>query len=153
MAPKSILARHKAARMMASKALIAKAVAARTEAAKALASKMLAQKTHTPVETSSSKDSTSDANVSSTTFQEFEKLLNDTFNPNTKKSSHQEMNIIENQSSIDDPNVEDHFEISFLPSLNDECTVEAAMYPFKLVLTPQEQRRLETSISSSNINM
>jgi len=33
--------------------------------------------------------------------------------------------------------------MSFLPSMNDECTVEDSMYPFKLVLSPLEERPLE----------
>jgi hypothetical protein len=37
-------------------------------------------------------------------------------------------------------------QISFLPSMNDECTVENSMYPFKLVLSPLEERPLEKGL-------
>jgi hypothetical protein len=39
--------------------------------------------------------------------------------------------------------------ISFPPPLNEDCTVEEATYPFKLVLTAAEERPLETSIPLS----
>jgi hypothetical protein len=38
--------------------------------------------------------------------------------------------------------------ISFPMPLNDDCTFENALYPFKLVLSPAEERPLETGTSS-----
>jgi len=156
MAPKSIAARREMATMMASKALISKAIAARASAAKALAAKKLEQNQKANA-TETAPTSTTDISLASVKFREFEKVLIDTFNPKPKKSPQRSETTVTAKSNTtsqdagdnsfaNDTSVEKNTEISVLPSLNAECTVEAVMYPFKLVLTPQEQRPLETSI-------
>jgi len=147
MAPKSIAARRDAARAMATKALIAKAIAARVLAAKSLETKPLNEKSISSEKSTTSENS--DLALHSSKFAAFEKLLNDSLNQKSRKKS-SEMEAQNNQSTIDNlPVMKKASVVSFPPPLNDECTVEDAIYPFKLVLTPAEERPLETSTSQS----
>ena len=125
--------------MMATKATIAKAIAARTQTAKLLAAKRIQDK---------AIEDASALIVSTIKFHEFEKIINDTFNPKPKQS--QSVESEDEEEPLDGR--EDEMEIICLPPMNNDCTVETAMYPFKLVLTPQERRQFEASKSHLKTN-
>jgi hypothetical protein len=159
MTPKSIVARRGAARMMASKASISKSIATRNTAAnEAVNEKLPPREILNKGYNSSFMDNDTEMILASNRFREFEKIINETFNPKSMKSSsvvNVEPNDPDNEEddSSDNASLVNETEISPLPPLNDECTVENAMYPFKLILTPQEERPLETSNQRSKYTL